>query len=94
MPLPSNPPSPTRSPGERRFVRHIGLHHFAYLRAVAEGLDIAQCAARYLGTEHGHEARSAHQQTVDAGARSHAGVASPGGLRAYRSGPRALRSRP
>jgi hypothetical protein len=51
---------------ERRFVRHIGLHHFAYLRAVAEGLDIAESAARYLGTEHGHEARSAHQQTVDA----------------------------
>jgi len=47
-------------------VRHIGLHHFAYLRAVAEGLDIAESAARYLGTEHGHEARSAHQQTVDA----------------------------
>jgi integrase len=47
-------------------VRHIGLHHFAYLRAVAEGLDVAECAARYLGTEHGHEARSAHQQTVDA----------------------------
>ena len=66
MPLPSNPSSPTRSPGERRFVRQIGLHHFAYLRAVAEGLDVAECAARYLGTEHGHEARSAHQQTVDA----------------------------
>jgi hypothetical protein len=47
-------------------VRHIGLHHFAYLRAVAEGLDIAESAARYLGTGHGHEARSAHQQTVDA----------------------------
>ena len=47
-------------------MRHLGLHHFAYLRAVAEGLDIAECAARYLGTEHGHEARSAHQQTVDA----------------------------
>ncbi|RZI54645.1 MAG: hypothetical protein EOP12_01790 [Pseudomonas sp.] len=45
---------------------HIGLHHFAYLRAVAEGLDITESAARYLGTEHGHEARSAHQQTVDA----------------------------
>ncbi|RYF39452.1 MAG: hypothetical protein EOO38_23270 [Cytophagaceae bacterium] len=63
MPLPLNPPSPTRSSAERRFVRHIGLHHFAYLRAVAEGLDIAESAARYLGTEHGHEARSAHQQT-------------------------------
>ncbi|RYE69146.1 MAG: hypothetical protein EOO81_08765 [Oxalobacteraceae bacterium] len=55
-----------RFPAERRFVRHIGLHHFAYLRAVAEGLDITQCAARYLVTEHGHEACSAHQQTVDA----------------------------
>ena len=66
MPSSSNRSPPTRSPPQRRFVRHIGLHHFAYLRAVAEGLDIAQCAARYLGTEHGHEARSAHQQTVDA----------------------------
>ena len=47
-------------------MRHLGLHHFAHLRAVAEGLDIAQCATRYFGTEHGHEARSAHQQTVDA----------------------------
>lgn len=45
---------------------HVGLHNFAYLRAVAEGLDIAECAARYLGIEHGHEARLVHQQTVDA----------------------------
>jgi hypothetical protein len=45
--------------GDRRFVRHIGLRHFAYLRAVAEGLDVADCAMRYLGTEHGHETRSA-----------------------------------
>jgi hypothetical protein len=47
-------------------VRAIGLHHFAYLRAVAEGLDIAESAARYLGTEHGHEARTAYKQSVDA----------------------------
>jgi hypothetical protein len=52
--------------GGRRFVRHIGLHHRAHLRAVAEGLDLADCAARYLGTKHSHEARAAHQQTVDA----------------------------
>ena len=64
---PSPTPSmPTRSTAPRRFVRTIGLHHFAHLRAVVEGLDVAECAARYLGTEHGHEARSAHQQTVDA----------------------------
>ncbi|HUD35158.1 MAG TPA: hypothetical protein VMR43_19540 [Variovorax sp.] len=38
----------------------IGLHYLDYLCAVAEGLDIVENAARYLGTEHGHEARSAH----------------------------------
>ena len=31
--------------GERRFVRHIGLHHFAYLRAVAKGLPAGQSVA-------------------------------------------------
>ncbi|RZI67093.1 MAG: hypothetical protein EOP13_29205 [Pseudomonas sp.] len=46
-------------------MRRISLHHFAHPRAVAEELDSAECTARYLGTEHGHEARSAHQQTVD-----------------------------
>jgi integrase len=66
VPSSSNPRLLTRILGEHRFVRHIGLHHFAHLRAVAEGLEVAECAARYLGIEHGHEARSAHQQTVDA----------------------------
>jgi hypothetical protein len=64
--------------GERRFMRAIGLHHFAHLRTVAEGLNIAQYAARYLGTEHGHEARLAHQQTVDVVRKSRVGTASPG----------------
>lgn len=52
---PSAPPFPlaSSSVGERRFVRHIGLHHFAHLREVVEGLDVTQCAARYLGTERG-----------------------------------------
>lgn len=63
---PSHPTVPSHLPEARRFVRHFGLHHFAHLRAVAEGLDIVQCAARYMWTEHGHEARSAHFQTVDA----------------------------
>ena len=66
MPSPSFLSSGNRSLEGRQFVRRIGMHHFAHLRAVAEGLDITQCAARYLGTEHGHEARTAHQQTVDA----------------------------
>lgn len=49
-----------------RFIRRIGPHHFAYLRAIAEGLDANESAQRYLGTTHGHERRSAHRQLVDA----------------------------
>ncbi|MDD2609881.1 MAG: tyrosine-type recombinase/integrase [Giesbergeria sp.] len=59
------------------FVRRLGLHHFAYLRAVAEGLPRLDSARRYLGIEHGHQASTAHQQTVDlvrAVARRHAGI--------------------
>ena len=48
------------------FVRRLGLHHFAYLRAIAEGLDLQDSAKRYLGIKHGHEAKTAHHQTVDA----------------------------
>ena len=66
MPLPSSPLDQPRATEGRRYGRRIGLHHFAHLRSVAEGLDVADCAARYLGTEHGHEAHAAHQQTVDA----------------------------
>lgn len=49
-----------------RFLRRLGLHHFAYLRAVAEGLNPGECARHYLGIAHGHEARTAHQEVVDA----------------------------
>jgi len=49
-----------------RFVRRLGPHHFAHLRAVAEGLSLAECARRYLGVAHGHEALAAHQEAVDA----------------------------
>ena len=48
-----------------QYVRRLGNHHFAHLRAVAEGLDLQDSAKRYLGIEHGHQARSAHLQTVD-----------------------------
>ena len=48
------------------FVRRLGRHHFAHLRAFSEGLDVQASAKRYLGIEHGHEAKSAHAQTVDA----------------------------
>jgi hypothetical protein len=47
-------------------VRRLGPHHFAHLRAVAEGLAIVDCARRYLGIEHGHEAATAHPEAVDA----------------------------
>ena len=48
------------------FVRRLGRHHFAHLRAFSEGLDVQASARRYLGIEHGHEAITAHRQTVDA----------------------------
>ncbi len=48
------------------FVRRLGRHHFAHLRAFSEGLDVQASAKRYLGIEHGHEAKTAHMQTVDA----------------------------
>ncbi len=54
--------------------RRIGPHDFAYLRAIAEGLDRLDCAKRYLGIEHGHEAVTAHRLVVDqvrAAARRH-----------------------
>ena len=43
----------------------LGLHHFAHLRAVAEGLAVVDAARRYLGVEHGNEALAAHRQVVE-----------------------------
>jgi len=60
------PHTPSCAPLNHRFVRRLGPHHFAHLRAVAEGLAIADCARRYLGAQHGHEAVTAHRQAVDA----------------------------
>lgn len=48
-----------------RHMRRLGVQHFAHLRAVAEGLDLADSAKRYLGIEHGHQARGAHLETID-----------------------------
>ncbi len=48
------------------YVRRLGPHHFAHLRAIAEGMDLQDSAKRYLGIEHGHEAKTAHQQTTEA----------------------------
>ncbi len=49
-----------------QFIRKLGRHHFSHLRAIAEGLDVVDSAKRYLGVEHGHQAKTAHEQTVDA----------------------------
>ena len=48
-----------------RFIHRLGPHHFAHLRAVAEGIDLNESAQRYLGIEHGNEAITAHRQTGD-----------------------------
>lgn len=48
------------------FVKRLGRHHFAHLRSVAHGIDIQESAKRYLGVEHGHEAKTAHLQTREA----------------------------
>jgi hypothetical protein len=48
------------------YVRRLGLNHFAHLRAVAEGLPVLDAAKRYLGVEHGHQAKVAHMETRDA----------------------------
>lgn len=51
--------------------------HFAHLRAIAEGIDPKVSAAKYLCTEHGHEAVTANRQTIDA-VRTIARVHAPG----------------
>lgn len=48
------------------YVSRLGLHHFAHLRAMSEGLPIVDAAKRYLGVEHGHQAKVAHLETRDA----------------------------
>lgn len=53
-PAPPSPPLP-----------QLGRHHFAHLRAVAEGLTVADAAARFLGIEHGHEAVARHRTVVE-----------------------------
>ncbi len=53
------------APANLRFVTRLGPHHFAHLRATAEGIDLVQSARRYLGIEHGLEATTAHRQAVD-----------------------------
>lgn len=50
----------------QRFVYRLGAHHFAHVRALAEGLDVVSSAQRYLGIEHGNQAQAASRHTVQA----------------------------
>ena len=59
-------PAKGSTPSKAQYVRKLGRHHFSHLRTIAEGLDAVESAKRYLGVEHGHQAKTAHQQTVDA----------------------------
>ena len=43
----------------------LGRHHFAHLRAVAEGIAIPEAAKLYLGIDHGNAAQAAHHVVVD-----------------------------
>lgn len=54
-----------RSTPLTQFTQRLGPHHFAHLRAVAEGIAVMESARRFLAIEHGHEATTAHRQTVD-----------------------------
>lgn len=58
-------PASTYSASTHRPFR-LGAHHFAHVRALAEGLDLVSSAQRYLGIEHGNQAKAASRQTVDA----------------------------
>lgn len=64
---PPNSPVLTTTYGRpRKFVSRIGRHHFAHLRAIAQGIEVRKSALLYLGVEHGHEAVTASRQTIDA----------------------------
>ena len=58
-------PASTYSASTHRPFR-LGAHHFAHVRALAEGLDVVSSAQRYLGIEHGNQAQAASRQTVEA----------------------------
>jgi hypothetical protein len=48
-----------------RMAESLGLHHFAYLRALIQGLAVPEAAARYLHIDHARAARSAYRVVVE-----------------------------
>lgn len=57
-------PRPSAAALERTAER-LGLHHFAYLRALAEGVPVPDAAARYLHIDHARAARDAHRLVIE-----------------------------
>jgi integrase len=45
--------------------QRLGPHHFAHLRAVAQGIPVVESARRYLGVEHAAAAAGAHRLAVE-----------------------------
>jgi len=61
----TNPPM-TRVPPRDPAARRLGRPHFAFLRAIVEGIATRAAAERYLGADGAAEAREAHHAVVDA----------------------------
>lgn len=59
--FPHPPPSLSAATADAR----LGAHHFAYLRALAEGVSVLDAARRYLAVGHAAEAKSVHNAVVD-----------------------------
>ena len=47
------------------YVQRLGRHHFAHLRAFAQGVSVTDSAKRYLGLEAGQHGITAHKQLVE-----------------------------
>jgi integrase len=56
---------PTMSAAAAAEPRRLGAHHFACLRAVAEGGGVAEAATRYLAVEHALAAPAAYRAVLD-----------------------------
>lgn len=65
-----NSPRKGFAPSRRRRVaifspHRLGLHHLAYLRSLAEGLDASEAAKRYLRIEHAAQLLRTHREVVE-----------------------------
>ena len=49
----------------RHHLKKLGLHHFAYMRAVVNGIDRSTAAERFLNIDHGNQTPTAHRELVE-----------------------------